>query len=155
MNGTERAYAERLELLWRAGELAWWAYEPFLIALADGLKYRPDFLVVRRREIDGAVLLEVHETKGTPRGRRLGEAKVKMAATIYPWISFFILEAERDGRRRIVSWKSKRVDANPRPGRVGGNAGVLGQPDSRVNRLTPPNPSDDRIIGDHRDSRPA
>jgi hypothetical protein len=152
MNRTERAYAQRLELLWRAGEIAWWAYEPFLIALADGLKYRPDFVVVRKGEVDGSVHLEVHETKGTPRGRRLGEAKVKMAATIYPWIAFFILEAERDARRRIVSWRSRRVEANSRPGRVGTNAGTF---TPGVNRLTPPNPSDDRIIEDHRDSRPA
>ena len=130
MNRTERAYAQRLELLWRAGELKWFGYEPFLITLADRLKYRPDFIVVRDVTAEGAARIEVHEIKGTPPGRRLGEAKVKMAATVFPWISFFILEAERDRRHRIVAWKSRRVMPNPRI-RVGGNAsdftmGLLG-----------------------------
>ena len=46
MNKTEAEYAGMLEARKRAGELAWWAFEPFKIRLADRTFYDVDFGVM-------------------------------------------------------------------------------------------------------------
>jgi len=78
MNKTETEYAGMLEARKRAGELAWWAFEPFKIRLADRTFYDVDFGVMLS---DGR--LEVHEVKGgfiTDDGR----VKLKVAAEHFP-----------------------------------------------------------------------
>lgn len=85
MNKTEAEYAGMLELRKRAGEIAWYAFEPFKIRLADRTFYDIDFGVMLA---DGR--LEVHEVKGgfiTDDGR----VKLKVAAEHFP-AQFFLCQ---------------------------------------------------------------
>lgn len=85
MNKTEAEYAAMLELRKRAGEIAWYAFEPFKIRLADRTFYDIDFGVMLA---DGR--LEVHEVKGsfiTDDGR----VKLKVAAEHFP-AQFFLCQ---------------------------------------------------------------
>jgi len=78
MNKTEAEYAGLLDLRKKAGDIAWWAFEPFKIRLADRTFYDVDFGVMLS---DGR--LEVHEVKGgfiTDDGR----VKLKVAAEHFP-----------------------------------------------------------------------
>jgi hypothetical protein len=88
MNKTEAEYAQMLELRKRAGEVSWWAFEPFKIRLADRTFYDVDFGVMLA---DGR--LEVHEVKGgfiTDDGR----VKLKVAAEHFP-AQFFLCQKSR------------------------------------------------------------
>ena len=58
MNKTEAAYAQKLELHKRAGEVLWYAFEGVTLKLADGCRYTPDFAVMLA---DGVI--EMHEVK--------------------------------------------------------------------------------------------
>lgn len=84
MNGTEAKYAEQLRLLERAGEILWWEFDALKLRLAPSTFYTPDFFVMRA---DGQ--LEVHEVKGTSKGKPWVEddaaVKLKVAAEKYPF----------------------------------------------------------------------
>lgn len=85
MNKTEAKYAAILEARKQAGEVAWYAFEPFKIRLADRTFYDVDFGVMLA---DGR--LQVHEVKGgyvTDDGK----VKVKVAAELFP-AEFFIAQ---------------------------------------------------------------
>ncbi len=88
MNKTEAEYAGMLELRKRAGEIAWYAFEPFKVRLADRTFYDVDFGVMLT---DGR--LEVHEVKGgfiTDDGR----VKLKIAAEHFP-AQFYLCQKAR------------------------------------------------------------
>ena len=91
MNKTEAAYANHLETLRQAGEVAWYQFEGVKLRLADSTFYSPDFAVMRA---DG--LLEMHEVKGY----WLDDArvKIKVAADKYPF-RFIAIKArtKKDG----------------------------------------------------------
>lgn len=76
-NNTEKAYGSDLELLKRAGEIAWYAFEGVKLRLADNTFYTPDFAVMR-----SSGELEMHEVKGfwTDDAR----VKIKVAASLFP-----------------------------------------------------------------------
>lgn len=78
MNKTEQAYADRLELLRRAGEVAWFRFEGVKLRLADKTFYEPDFAVMLA---DGT--LEMHEVKGFWADD--ARVKIKVAADQYPF----------------------------------------------------------------------
>jgi len=78
MNGLEKAYANHLELLERAGEVLDYWFEPFSMQLAKGCFYRPDFMVMMADHS-----LEIHETKGHWEDDSL--AKIKIAAEKFPF----------------------------------------------------------------------
>ena len=82
MNRTEAAYAQRLELALRAGEIQWWRFEGIKLRLADNTFLTVDFSVLRK---DG--LLEMVEVKG---GRAVfqddAKAKIKVAAEMFPFV---------------------------------------------------------------------
>ena len=85
MNKTEAEYAGMLEARKRAGEVAWYAFEPFKIRLADRTFYDVDFGVMLA---DGR--LQVHEVKGgwiTDDGK----VKLKVAAEHFP-AEFFLCQ---------------------------------------------------------------
>lgn len=85
MNKTETEYAGMLEVRKRAGEIIWYAFEPFKIRLADRTFYDVDFGVMLA---SGA--LEVHEVKGgfiTDDGK----VKLKVAAEHFP-AQFFLCQ---------------------------------------------------------------
>lgn len=81
-NATEAAYEQHLELLRRAGEIAWYRFEGIKLRLADNTFLTVDFAVMRT---DGQ--LEMHDTKGSPAIYQ-DDAKVKMkvAAEMYPFV---------------------------------------------------------------------
>lgn len=78
MNKTESAYGAYLELRRRAGEVAWYRFEPFKLRLADRTFYEPDYGVMLA---NGE--MEVHECKGfwTDDAR----VKIKVAADQFPF----------------------------------------------------------------------
>ena len=78
MNKTEGIYAQRLEMLKRAGEITWYEFEPMNLRLADKCFYRVDFMVMLS---DGT--LEVHEVKGFWTDDAL--VKIKVAAAKFPF----------------------------------------------------------------------
>lgn len=84
MNGLERQYADLLKLRLRAGELDWFEFDAIKLRLAENTFYTPDFFIMRA---DGG--LEVHEVKGTSRGKPFVEddaaVKIKVAASKYPF----------------------------------------------------------------------
>lgn len=89
LNRTEAEYRDRLVMLQRAGEVAWFRAHCVKLRLADNTFYEPDFLVMCA---DG--MLEVHEVKG---GfvRDDAAVKIKVAAAAFP---FRFMLARRVGR---------------------------------------------------------
>lgn len=87
MNKTEAAYGQHLELLRRAGEVAWFKFEGLKLRLADNTFLTVDFAVML---IDGT--LEMHEVKGF----MLDDAnvKLKIAAETYPFVFKLIRKAK-------------------------------------------------------------
>ena len=87
MNKSEAAYAKVLEARKHVGEIAWYAFEPINIRLADKCYYRVDFLVMLA---NGAI--EAHEVKGRWEDDAL--VKIKVAATILPF-KFVAMKLEK------------------------------------------------------------
>jgi len=91
MNNTEKAYAHHLELLKRAGEIAYYSFDNINLRLADNTFYKPDFLVMRS---DGQ--LEIHEVKGQWTDDAL--VKIKVAADKFPFKFIAIMkQTKRNG----------------------------------------------------------
>lgn len=84
----ERAYADRLDLLVKLGEIRAWRYEPTKFHLANRCTYTPDFEV---EMLDGKI--EYHETKGW--GREDAIIKLKMAARLNQDHVFKLVKRER------------------------------------------------------------
>jgi|JI9StandDraft_1071089.scaffolds.fasta_scaffold19758_8 hypothetical protein len=78
MNKTEAAYAAVLDGRKHTGEVAWYAFEPINIRLADKCFYSPDFMVML-----SSGEIEIHEVKGFWTDDAL--VKIKVAATILPF----------------------------------------------------------------------
>ena len=97
MNGTERLYAEILDLRIRAGEIKEWAFEVEGLKLADKTFYYPDFRVIMANDT-----IEFHEVKG---GfiQEDGWLKLKIAAQIHPYKFFLCQLKKREG------WSIKEV----------------------------------------------
>lgn len=84
-NGLEATFAALLEARKQAGELAWYAYEPFRIRLADGCFYRPDFVTV---DMEGRT--EVYEVKGFM--REAARLRLKIATEKLPYPFYIVLK---------------------------------------------------------------
>lgn len=78
MNKTEAAYGERLELLKRAGEVLWYAYEAITLKLAKDTRYTPDYMVM-----DKNGFLALHECKGYWDDK--AKVKIKVASALFPF----------------------------------------------------------------------
>ena len=78
MNKTEAAYSTVLDGRKHTGEVAWYAFEPINIRLADKCFYSPDFMVML-----SSGEIEIHEVKGFWTDDAL--VKIKVAATILPF----------------------------------------------------------------------
>jgi hypothetical protein len=91
LNATEERYATHLELLKRAGEVEWYAFEAVTLKLAKDTRYTPDFFVMRP-----GGWLECHEVKGF--FREDAKVKMKVAAANFPF-RFIAVRAQlkRDG----------------------------------------------------------
>lgn len=90
----ERQYAARLELLRKAGEILYWAYEPFALPLASDCKYTPDFLVIMA---DGSV--QIHECKGWWRDD--AKVKFKVARDRYSCWRWFVVTKDGHGFKLV------------------------------------------------------
>ena len=91
LNRTEQAYLDHLKLMQ-------WTHiyrEPSL-PLCNGVKYKVDFLVV-----GPSLEIEGHEVKG--RAYSTGIVKLKIAASLYPWITFRLVTKTKTG------WKTETV----------------------------------------------
>lgn len=78
MNDTEKAYAERLEWLKRAGDVLWWRFGVINLKIAEDCFYRTDFAVLL-----SSGNIEIHETKGHWTDDAL--VKIKVAAELFPF----------------------------------------------------------------------
>jgi hypothetical protein len=91
MNKTEAAYGQHLELLKRAGEVAWYRFEGLKLRLADNTFYTPDYAVML---CNGQ--MECHEVKG--HWEEDAKVKIKVAAEMYPFRFIAIkVRPKRDG----------------------------------------------------------
>jgi hypothetical protein len=83
----EREYAWHLELEKTGGRIRDYKAHPGSLKLADGVRYNPDFLVVR---LDG--IIEMHEVKGGYKkdSKRYDKGRIKFrtAAEVFPWFQF-------------------------------------------------------------------
>ena len=93
MNKVEAAYADHLESLLKAGEIAWYRFEAWTFKLAPDTRFTPDFIVMLA---DG--MFEAHEVKGGKKKKVNGVAtgertfwieedaklKIKVAAEMMP-----------------------------------------------------------------------
>jgi len=79
MNKTEAAYANYLEKQKQFGDVAWYAFEPMNLKLADKCFYRVDFLVMLK-----SGQLECHEIKGFLTDDSL--VKFKVAGQKFPFV---------------------------------------------------------------------
>ena len=97
----EARYAAHLDLLVRAGEIRRWEYEPISLKLADGKRYRPDFLVVLPLSMEAKA--ELHEVKGKwTKNRRDGMTHLKWAAQRYGDVFTF----------RLIEWNGHGFDGS-------------------------------------------
>jgi hypothetical protein len=93
MNGLEAAFAQILKYRKQAGELTWWAYEPFRIRLADGAFFRPDFVTV-----DKEGRTAIYECKGLM--REAARVRLRVAAEKLPYP--FYLVRKHKGELRVT-----------------------------------------------------
>jgi hypothetical protein len=100
MNGTEREYADRLEVRRQTGEVASYWYESMTLKLGADCRFTADFLVLLH---DGG--LELHEVKGS---FIRDDARVKLlaAADRYPF-RFYL--AQRLAKKHGGGWKIEEV----------------------------------------------
>lgn len=82
MNATESGYALELEARKLAGEIRWYAFEPFKLRLADRTTYTPDFILWMQ---DGS--MQAHEVKGFWRDD--ARVKFKVAREMFRMFRFF------------------------------------------------------------------
>lgn len=87
MNGLETEFAQLLKYRKKAGEIVWYAYEPFRIRLADGTFYRPDFVAV---DADGRTA--IYECKGQMREAARVRLNVAVEKLPYP---FFLVRKSK------------------------------------------------------------
>lgn len=100
MNKTETAYAQKLELLYKANEIVGWKFEPITFRLAPKTTYTPDFIVVTSEHV------ELHEIKGSF-VRDDAMVKFKVAAEMFPYFRWEMIVGK--SARGKYSWESKLV----------------------------------------------
>lgn len=100
MNKTEAAYAERLRIEAALGEIAYFAYEPVRLRIAEGALYTPDFMVIRNGK--PVEFVEVKGGKRTRMGKSVAywkeasRVRIRVAAEQHPWAKF--VAVWNDGR---------------------------------------------------------
>ena len=83
----EERYAWYLDLECKGRKIRAWKAHPGSLKIAEGVRYNPDFLVVR---LDGVI--ELHEVKGGYKAdsKRYDKGRIKFrtAAEAFPWFQF-------------------------------------------------------------------
>ena len=90
LNKTERAYHEHLKRL----NYPWIGVQNLTFKLADDTRFTPDFTVVEANE------MRCIDVKGFQREDAL--IKIKVAARMFPWVTFAIVKKEKDGWNTLV-----------------------------------------------------
>lgn len=108
MNSTEAKYADHLEILKLAGEIAFYEFERVTLKIAPDTRYTADFFVV---SLDG--LMEFREVKPAKKNQQTGEigfyaegdalVKIKSAAERFPYFRFLIVWPVEG------NWKEKEI----------------------------------------------
>lgn len=107
MNRTEERRAHELAALERSGEIARWAFEGVKLRLATGAWYTPDFAVWG---LDGRLAFE--EVKGF--WREAARVRIKVAARLYPEITFVALRRKR--KKDGGGWEREEIrNGGPTP----------------------------------------
>jgi hypothetical protein len=94
MNKWEAAFAERLEMFRLEGSIIDWKYESIRFRLAANTTYTPDFFLITKDAI------EFIEIKG--QRHSTGMAKFKIAAEMYPWAVWKMVEKTKLGWKTIM-----------------------------------------------------
>lgn len=97
-SGDERRYAERLDLLVKAGEIREWRHHKVRFCIGDGAWYTPDFEVIAN---DGTI--EYHEVKGFQREAAI--VRFKAARQQNPHFTFKMIQ------RRKSEWVELHPEA--------------------------------------------
>lgn len=91
----ELAWAVRLEVMKRNGEIDGWIYEPFTFRLAEGKRYRADFIAWHSEQVvrhDGEVwfrtVVTAYECKGWHKNYRDSLTHLKWAAQRFPFFQW-------------------------------------------------------------------
>lgn len=87
-SGDERRYAERLDLLVKAGEIREWRHHAVKFNIGDGAWYTPDFEVIAN---DGTI--EYHEVKGFRREAAI--VRFKAARQQNPHFTFKMIQRRK------------------------------------------------------------
>jgi hypothetical protein len=94
-NKTEALFASHLELLKKAGDIQWWAWEPMKFKLAEmATTYTPDFCVFHN---DNS--MEFVEVKGFLREK--ASVKFKVALTLYPMFTWTMIRFTKGNWEKI------------------------------------------------------
>lgn len=97
----ERKYSNHLDMLVKAGEIRRWEYEPISLKLAEGKRYRADFLVVLPGGMERRP--ELHEVKGKwIKNKRDSMTHLKWAAQRYGDVFTF----------RLIEWNGHGFDGS-------------------------------------------
>lgn len=97
MNTLEKEYAAELALRVLAGDIAWWAFEPIRLKLANNTTYTPDFAILH---FDG--LVELVEIKG--HWEDDARVKIKVAAHTYFMFQFTAITVAK-GERKVETFE--------------------------------------------------
>lgn len=97
MNKTERAFSGYLRATWPTGYL----HREVSLPLANGCRYKVDFLCVHTGQT--GPIIHGYEVKGFMRDD--AAVKLKVAASVYPWIRFFLVSR----RSQKSCWKIQEV----------------------------------------------
>lgn len=102
MNKTEEKYAWHLEIQKRDGRILAWYFEQLKFKLTStipgrrGIHYTPDFLIVLP---DGSMMFD--EVKG-PFIREDAELKFLMAAELFPWFHWRMVQSTKDYSFKVL-----------------------------------------------------
>lgn len=102
LNKTELRYAEFLHSELISGRILWSKFEGVTLKLAEGLRYTPDFAVLRSDGLIELVDVKGRTTSATASGERkeaayaMGDsrAKVKMAAESFPFVFVVVFQSK-------------------------------------------------------------
>jgi hypothetical protein len=86
LNKTEAAYLEHLRGGYPGGQIY---TQAITLKIGNGVRYTPDFVIIDKPSVTAC------EVKGFMRDD--AAVKVKVAASLYPWITFFLVSKRKGG----------------------------------------------------------
>lgn len=97
----EARFAARLEAVKTFHGITDWWYQPCTLRLANGARYRPDFLAITVGPRHRALCF--YEVKGWHPNRRDSLTHLKWAASLHKWADFWLVQW-KDGR-----WQERQI----------------------------------------------